>query len=120
MSTPRHRSSRAWRPLLACILCASLSLANAGMIGVDALTAPSQADQDRAKVQAFVDRATVKERLVAMGVNGLAARDRVASLTEDEVHALAQRIDAMPAGGALSNQDLIIILLVVILLVVAL
>lgn len=120
MSTARLRSSRAWRPLLACLLSASLSLANAGMIGVDALTAPGQADQDRAKVQAFMDRATVKQRLVAMGVDGLAARDRVGSLTEAEVHALAQRIDAMPAGGALSNQDLVIILLVAILIIVAL
>lgn len=120
MSTFRLGTSRAWTPLLACILSASLSMANAGMIGVDALTGPSQADQDRAKVQAFIDRATVKERLVAMGVDGLAARDRVASLTEAEVHALAQRIDAMPVGGALSHQDLIIILLVAILIIVAL
>jgi hypothetical protein len=97
-----------------------MSLANAGMIGVETLATPSQADQDRAKVQAFMDRATVKERLVAMGVNGLAARDRVESLTEAEVHTLAQRIDAMPAGGAISDRDLIIILLVVILLIVAL
>lgn len=119
MSIPRRRLSRAWTPLLACVLSASMSLANAGMIGAEALAAPSQADLDRAKVQAFMDRATVKERLVAMGVDGLAARDRVASLTEAEVHTLAQRIDAMPAGGALSNQDLIIILLVAILIIVA-
>lgn len=120
MSTQSLRLSRAWTPLLACILSASMSLANAGMIGAEALATPDQADLDRAKVQAFMDRATVKERLVAMGVNGLAAQDRVASLTEAEVHALAQRIDAMPAGGAISDRDLIIILLVVILLIVAL
>ncbi|HEX7891669.1 MAG TPA: PA2779 family protein [Ramlibacter sp.] len=119
MSIRSLRLSRAWRPLLACILSASMSLANAGLIGPEAMTAPSQADLDRAKVQSFMDRATVKERLIAMGVDGLSARDRVASLTEAEAHTLAQRIDAMPAGGALSNQDLIIILLVAILIIVA-
>ena len=80
--------------------------------------ATSQAEQDRAKVQAFVDRANVKERLQAMGLSGLAARDRVASLSEAEVHALAQRVDTMPAGADLSNQDLLLIILVALLLAV--
>lgn len=75
----------------------------------------SQAELDRAKVQNFVDRANVKERLQAMGVSGLVARDRVAALGQEEVHALAQRIDSMPAGGNLSNTDLILILLIAIL-----
>jgi hypothetical protein len=36
------------------------------------------------------------------------------------VHALAQRMDAMPAGGSLSQNDIILILLVAILVLVAL
>jgi hypothetical protein len=47
-----------------------------------------------------------------MGVSGLNASDRVASMTEAEVHALAQRIDAMPAGGALTGNDLLLVLLI--------
>ena len=35
-------------------------------------------------------------------------------------HALAQRIDTLPAGGNLSNTDLILVLLIAILVVVAL
>lgn len=95
-------------------------LARAEIVGTEALAAQSQSEQDRAKVQAFVERATVKERLEAMGLSGLAAQDRVGALSQAEVHALAQRIDAMPAGGNLSNQDLIIILLVAILVAIAL
>ena len=82
--------------------------------------AASQADLDRAKVQQFLDRATVTEKLKAMGVDALNARSRVDSLTDEEVHALAQRIDAMPAGGALSQNDLILILLVALIVIVAL
>lgn len=95
-------------------------MARAEIVGTETLAAQNQAEQDRAKVQAFVERATVKERLEAMGLSGLVAQDRVAALSEAEVHALAQRIDAMPAGGNISNQDLIIILLVAILVAIAL
>lgn len=100
-------------------MVAQTSAVHAEMIGVDALVR-SQAEQDRAKVQDFLARANVKERLQAMGVSGLVAGERVASLTEQEVHALAQRIDAMPAGGALSNSDLILILLIAILVALVL
>jgi hypothetical protein len=96
-------------------MIAQASIVHAEMIGPEAVSVQSQAEQDRAKVQSFVDRANVKERLQAMGVSGLVAKDRVASLTEQEVHALAQRIDSMPAGGALSNSDLILIVLIAIL-----
>lgn len=117
------QSARLTRGLIAMIATAMVaqgSIVHAEMIGAEAVSVLSQAEQDRAKVQSFVDRATVKERLQAMGVSGLVAKDRVASLTEAEVHALAQRIDSMPAGGAFSNNDLIIILLIAILVAIVL
>ena len=108
--------------LLATILALTLStqapLARAEIVDNEALGAQSQVELDRARVQAFMERADVKQRLQAMGVAGLVAGDRVDSLTDAEVHALAQRIDAMPAGGALSNQDLVIILLIAILIAI--
>lgn len=110
------------RGLIAFVAAATIaqgSMVHAEMIGPEAaMSVQSQAEQDRAKVQDFVDRANVKERLQAMGVSGLVAQDRVASLTEAEVHALAQRIDGMPAGGALSNSDLLLILLIALLVAV--
>lgn len=122
MKTPSRPTSRAIAVALAMAFSAQVPLAQAEIVDTEALAAaaPSQAELDRAKVQAFMDRANVKERMQAMGVSGLVARDRIASLNEAEVHALAERIDTMPAGGALSNTDLILILLVAILLVVAL
>ncbi len=106
--------------LLALALAAQVPPARAAIVDTDALGAQSQAELERAKVQAFVDRADVKERLQAMGVSGLVAGGRVASLSDSEVHALAQRIDALPAGGNLSEQDMILILLVAILVAIAL
>jgi hypothetical protein len=110
-----------WLPLIAFAL--QSAQVQAGMLGPEAAMpspAASQAELDRAKVQQFLDRATVTEKLKAMGVDALNARSRVDSLTDDEVHALAQRIDAMPAGGALSQNDLILILLVALIVIVAL
>jgi hypothetical protein len=94
--------------------------ARAEIVQTQELATQTEAEQDRAKVQNFVERATVKEKLEAMGVGGLLAKDRVAALSEQEVHALAERIDAMPAGGSLSQMDLVIILLVGILVAIAL
>lgn len=120
---PRTRAIRSLCCIPALALALQAPLAHAGMIGADqamAEPAQAQADPDRAKVQQFLDRANVKERLQALGVDALNARDRVNAMTDAEVHALAQRIDAMPAGGALSQNDWILILLVAILLIVAL
>lgn len=116
----RPTLSRALPLLLSAALVAQVPLARAGLVDTDALAAPTQVEADRAKVQAFMEQATVRERLQAMGVEGLQAQERVAAMTEAEVHALAERIDAMPAGGALSNSDLILILLVAVLVAIAL
>jgi hypothetical protein len=114
------RMFQGWALIVAVVLSVQMPLAQAEIVDTDALAVPSQVELDRAKVQAFLDRANVKERLQAMGVTGLVAADRVASLSEAEVHALAQRIDALPAGGALSQTDWIMILLVILILVIAL
>jgi hypothetical protein len=112
--------SRPLAMILAAALCTQAPLARAEIVETEALGAQSQAELDRAKVRSFMERADVKERLQTMGVGGLVAGDRVASLTDAEVHAMAQRIDAMPAGGALTNQDWVIILLVAILVAILL
>lgn len=92
----------------------------AEIVGTDEITAPSPADAERAKVQTFLEQATVVDKLKTMGIDGLSAKDRVAAMSQEEVHALAQRIDAMPAGGNLGGTDIIIILLAVILLAILL
>ena len=104
--------------VVAAAFLAQTSIARAEIVDTDALgVATSQVESERAKVRSFLERADVKDRLRAMGVSGLAAGNRVDSLTEAEVHALAERIDAMPAGGAITQQEWILIILAVILLI---
>jgi hypothetical protein len=102
--------------VLGAALCLQTSVVMADIVSTDELAAPNQIEVEKAKVQAFIDRTDVKDRLEALGVNALSAKDRVAAMTDQEVHAVAQKIDSMPAGGTLSDNDLILILLIVLLL----
>jgi hypothetical protein len=55
-----------------------------------------------------------------MGITADQAKARVAAMTEAEVHSLAGKLDALPAGGALSNQDFLFIIIVILLVVILL
>jgi hypothetical protein len=92
--------------------------ASAAMVSTQDAATSQKIQADREKVRTFLDRATVKDKLQAMGVQAAVAKDRVDALSDSEVELLAQRIDSLPAGGNISNTELIIILLVVILVVV--
>jgi hypothetical protein len=118
-----HRRTRTAAVLLSVVLAAPTPPAWAGMIGAEALApeasaAASEAEADRAKVRAFLERAELRERLQAMGVSGLNADARVDALSDAEVHALAGRIDSLPAGGALSDRDLLIIILIAVVIAI--
>lgn len=87
----------------------------AGMIGTQEVIAEQTLQADRDKVREFLNRADVEQRLQAMDVPAALARSRVDALTPAETAALAQRIDTLPAAGALSGTDFVIILLVALL-----
>jgi len=67
----------------------------AGIVPTDQVYASVKRDQ----VNDFLDRAEVRAKMQALGVDPGAARARVGALSDDEVAALADRIDQLPAGG---------------------
>ena len=89
--------------------------AHAEMIGTD-----QAAQSERARLKAALERPEVVQELKKMGVDVTAASERVDAMSDGEVAQLAGRIDALPAGGVLTNEQLIIILLIVLILIVAL
>lgn len=103
--------------LLAAFLCLLSPIAGAELIQTEDTLPENQAQTDRDKVRTFLDRATVAERLKALGVEDGFIKPRVDSLTDEEVRLLAARIDALPAGGALNDWQLIIVILLVAILV---
>ncbi|TMH27919.1 MAG: hypothetical protein E6H63_09565 [Betaproteobacteria bacterium] len=98
--------------MLIVALALAVPQAQAGVIGTEqALQAPSE----RERVKAMLERPEVARELQKLGINARDAAARVDAMSNEEVAQLAGRLDALPAGGVLSNQDLVIILLVVII-----
>lgn len=80
-------------------LSVQLPVAQAAMVGTDQIVQQHSYQQEREKIIAFLDRAEVRQQLQGYGVAWEDARDRVASLTDQEVQMLAGRVDQLPAGG---------------------
>lgn len=87
------------RVLVISLLALSFQTARAGMIGADQAAAVQGAQSDRAAVMSVLDRSETLAQLQALGVDQQAARERVAAMTDQEVHALAQDIQTAPAGA---------------------
>lgn len=101
--------------LLAAALVLPFQSSQAELIPTEQVASDARIQEERDKVRAFLNRADAQRNLVALGVAPDLAEQRVDALTDAEVMHLAGKIDSLPAGGALSNADLIIILLVAIL-----
>jgi hypothetical protein len=99
----RTRKALALTVALALSHTAGLQAAHAGMIATDAVAAQvtqAEAQSRRANVLATLNRADVAEALAAKGVDMQAARERIASLSDAEVVALADQLDHAPAGAS--------------------
>ncbi len=75
----------------------------AGMIGTDMIgtdrVVSSGAPSERAAVTDAIDRADVARQLQSLGIDPMAAKDRVAALSDDEARSLAGHLKSLPAGG---------------------
>jgi hypothetical protein len=99
----RTRKAIAFTVALALSHTAGLQAAHAGMIATDAVAAQvtqAEAQSRRAHVLATLNRADVAEALAAKGVDLGAARERIASLSDAEVVALADQLEHAPAGAS--------------------
>ncbi len=99
----RTRKALALTVALALSHTAGLQAAHAGMIATDAVAAQvaqASAESRRANVLATLHRTDVAQALAAKGVDMDAARERIASLSDAEVVALADQLDHAPAGAS--------------------
>ena len=98
----------------------------AELVGTDEAAAslePANQNADRQKLRAFMQRPEVVEKLKALGVSPEEATKRVGAMSDTEVHMIAGKLDMLPAGGRLSNNDLltiVVIILAVVLLIIIL
>ena len=86
---------------VAAVLIAALSAGamplpvQAGLVPTSAMTA----SEARGRVAAALARADVRARREGSGVDQAQVQARVDALTDDEATQLAERLDALPAGG---------------------
>jgi len=91
--------------------------AHASLVGTDQVLHQARTQDQRKELVRFLQRDDVRDELQALGVEPGHARERVARLTDTEVARLHDRVSSLPAGGAVSNLELILIILLVVLLV---
>jgi hypothetical protein len=99
------------RALVVSLLALSFQTANAGMIGADQAVSAGATQSDRSMVMSVLNRAETTAQLQAQGIDPTMARERVASMTDQEVQALAQDMQTAPAG-ALSTGGWVAVVLV--------
>ena len=82
------------------LLCTSLpSITYAGTISTQKLIETQKTDTTRARVEEFISRDSVRDQMVALGVDPTEVHDRLAALTGDELRLLEQNLETMPAAG---------------------
>jgi hypothetical protein len=74
-----------------------VGVAQAALITTDQVLSDSAQDERR-KVEAFLQRQDVRDQMVAFGVEPDEAAARVASLSDGEIRQIAGQIDRLPAG----------------------
>ena len=90
--------------------------AYADMIPTEQASQASERDQ----VKAMLARPEVVKEMEKMGIPPEKAAARVDAMTDPEVSQLAGRLNALPAGGAVSNEQLLLVVIIVLLLVILL
>ena len=99
------------RLLIALMIWTPFQVAQAGMIGTDAVVS-SVSQADRAALVNLLTRSDVAAQLQTLGIDAATAKDRVAALTDQEVQSLTGRIASLPAGAD-SAGILLLVLIVV-------
>jgi len=101
----------------ACLFSFTLcGTANADLVGTDEAVVPAQAGEDRERVRASMARPEVVRQLQEAGVPPEEAEARVRAMSDEEVRTIAGKLGALPAGGRLTDYQLIVVILLVILL----
>ena len=85
------------RCLVVALMMLPFQSGQASMIGADQVNTSTSVQLDRNVVTNYLNRAETVSQMQALGLDARAAGDRVAAMTDDEVHSLAGKIASAPA-----------------------
>jgi len=89
-------------------------VANAAIVSTSELVAIEQTEIGREYLLNSLEREEVRTALTSQGVDLEMAKKRVASMTDEEVKALNQKMEEMPAGGGVVGVLVIVFLVLLI------
>ena len=75
-----------------------LNAAQAGIVATSAIVRTDR-DANLATIREQLDRSEVKAQMEKMGVDAASIDQRIAALSDSEVHSLAKQMQDAPAGG---------------------
>jgi hypothetical protein len=87
--------------LAASLLVMSVQGAYGGVISTQQYLTALDRDATIARIDAVLARAEVRSKLEQYGVDSIAADQRIAALTDQELELLATELESLPAGGDL-------------------
>ena len=100
--------------IIAMLYISGLSTINAAVITSTDLVTQQQDQVDRDQLLQALEREDVQNALLAQGVDPQQAKQRVASMTAEEVQLLNQKMDELPAGAGVVEAILIVFLVLLI------
>ena len=83
-------------------------------------TEEAQAQDERSRVKALVERPELSKALEKSGLRPQDAKARVDAMSDAEVLQLAGRLDAALAGAQVTNEQLLLIIIILLLLIIIL
>src|SRR5262245_9055271 len=95
--------------------------ARADLVGTEEAAASvrsSEPNAERERLRSLLERPEVAQQLEKMGVSAEDAKARVGAMSDTEVHMIVGKLDALPAGGRISNTELVIIILLAVVILI--
>lgn len=99
------------RLLIALMIWTPFQIAQAGIIATDQV-ATTATQTDRTAVLNMLSRSDIASQLQLLGIDPAQAKDRVQAMTDEEVSALANNLNSLPAGGISDAAAVLLIILI--------
>jgi hypothetical protein len=99
------------RLLIALMIWTPFQIAQAGIIATDQVAATAT-QTDRTAVLNMLSRSDIASQLQLLGIDPAQAKDRVQAMTDEEVSALANNLNSLPAGGISDAAAVLLIILI--------
>jgi hypothetical protein len=87
--------------------------AHAAMVSNDALLQQAQHQISVEQLTSLLERGDIQKQLVALGVDPIAARDRISRMNDAELAQLNHNLEKLPAGSGSGIVGLLLIIFIV-------